>query len=321
MSVLNKVIRTDPKSPSRAVLQTCLTWGVTAGALATVVSFVMPKTFRAETRILPVAGGGIAGALPEVLGGSDLGSLLGGRLGGTENPILTYPEIIRSRRVLTRTLYQHFPSTDSNSTVMSAYRIKGRSQREKLDNGIKHLKKNILIRANPRSGIIDISADAHDPKLAAFVAATLIGELNYFNLEARSSRGRAVREFVHARLAESESALARAERALADFQRSNLRIGNSPTLLLDLERLQRDVSIQADIYRLLSRQYEMARIEEQRDTPTFSVLEEAVPPLQKFRPRVIVNALSASAFAILMVLVLAYRSRLLAVFGSRPSTG
>ncbi len=57
-----------------------------------------------------------------------------------------------------------------------------------------------------------------------------------------------------------------------------------PETGLELARLYRDVRTLEQVYVLLTGQYEEARIDEARDTPTVEVLDRAVPPEKKARP-------------------------------------
>jgi uncharacterized protein involved in exopolysaccharide biosynthesis len=128
-----------------------------------------------------------------------------------------------------------------------------------------------------------------DSVLSAYLVQSLLVELNRFNLESRASRGKASREFIQARLQEAKADLLGAERSLALFRAANLRIGNSPDLQTEQARLEREVMFKVELYRLLVQQYELARIEEERDTATFTVIEKAVPPVRKHRPLTLVN--------------------------------
>lgn len=58
-----------------------------------------------------------------------------------------------------------------------------------------------------------------------------------------------------------------------------------PKLGLELARLTRDLKIQEAIFELLSSQYEQAKIQEAKDTPTIQVLDRAVPPEKRSRPK------------------------------------
>jgi uncharacterized protein involved in exopolysaccharide biosynthesis len=57
--------------------------------------------------------------------------------------------------------------------------------------------------------------------------------------------------------------------------------------------LEREVETRSELYRLLAREYESARIEEKRDTPTFTIVDPPRPPVRKYRPKTAVNALIA----------------------------
>ena len=58
-----------------------------------------------------------------------------------------------------------------------------------------------------------------------------------------------------------------------------------PASGLELARLYRDVRTSEQVFIVLTAQYEQARIDEVRDTPTIDVLDRATPPEKKTRPR------------------------------------
>ena len=58
-----------------------------------------------------------------------------------------------------------------------------------------------------------------------------------------------------------------------------------PDLGLELGRLMRDMEVQNTLYTFLTQQYEEAKIQEAKDTPTVQVLDEAKIPIKKYRPR------------------------------------
>ncbi len=57
-----------------------------------------------------------------------------------------------------------------------------------------------------------------------------------------------------------------------------------PALTLQYARLLRDAKVQQTLYELLTQQYEMARIQEAKDTPTVQVLDAAKVPERKIKP-------------------------------------
>jgi uncharacterized protein involved in exopolysaccharide biosynthesis len=289
---------------------------VIAGLLVGLVSLVLPKSYRAQVRILPSLGGARS-ALQSLAGGSDISSFLEVAGARQENPVQTFPEILLGRVVLSRTLGLQYPPWDSatSHTVLAALRVSGTSAREQVDSGVQRLRKLITVEANPRTSMISVAVETPDSVFSAFLANSLISELGRFNVDVRRSQGGAVREFVARRVDEAKRELNQAENALTSFRQSNLRIGNSPQLNLEEDRLKRDLDIRADTYRLLARQYEIARIEEHRDTPTFTIVEPAIPPFRKHRPRVLLNAAIGATIALIMSLFWVLAARRLAPGG------
>lgn len=284
----------------RAGLRGTLMLVAAAAFITGLVSLLWPKTYRAEAVILPNFASGTKASLLDLAAGSGLGDILAGSMGPVENPVLTYPEILHSRTVLERTLLSHYPrgGPGPGPTVLEAIGVAGRSERQRLANGVVKLRALTTVRGSTRSGFISVAAETPDSVLSAFIVDQMLQELNRFNVESRASQGTATREFVQARLAEARGELTSAEGSLASFRQANLRIDNSPQLLLEQARLQREVETRADLVRLLARQYEVARIEEKRDTPTFSVIESAQPPIKKYRPRILFNMMVAVLLAL-----------------------
>ena len=58
-----------------------------------------------------------------------------------------------------------------------------------------------------------------------------------------------------------------------------------PALSLKLTRLAREVKIQEGVFALLTQQYEQYKIQETKDTPTIQVLDRAVPPERRAKPK------------------------------------
>jgi len=78
-----------------------------------------------------------------------------------------------------------------------------------------------------------------------------------------------------------------------------------PKLALQYARLLRDVKVKDTLYNLLIEQYERARIQEAKDTPTVQVLEKArIPERRSFPKRTLIVILStagATLFSIMLV--------------------
>jgi tyrosine-protein kinase Etk/Wzc len=270
-----------------------------AAVLAGVISLLLPKTYRVEVRLLPTVQSSTGSSLASLVAGTGFGELFGGGFGTFENPIFTYPEIIMSRDVVENTLARNFASEKPgpSKSVSEALGAGGTTYRDRLHDGSKRLRDALSVSADPRSGIISVSVVTTDSLLSSFIAEAVLDELSKFNLQSHRTRGQAIREFLEGRLKEAEKDLINAESALTQFRNANMRIGNSPALQLQLDRRQREVEMKADLYRLLARQFELARIEERRDMPTFTLIQGPAPPLRKYRPMVLLNMLLAAVAA------------------------
>ncbi|MBD3169003.1 MAG: hypothetical protein GF307_05935 [candidate division Zixibacteria bacterium] len=93
-----------------------------------------------------------------------------------------------------------------------------------------------------------------------------------------------------------------------------LPFSDTPQLGLEFVRLTREFEIQETIFELLITQFEQAKIEEQKDTPTLQVLDEAKPPERRSRPvrfkMVLMGMLGSLAFSVIVVLLIEYFSKL-----------
>src|SRR6266850_2239232 len=93
--------------------------GVIVASVTLVGSLLWPKSYRAEAKILPNPSGSPTSSLMGLAAASGIGDLLSGTLGGSENPVLTYPEILSSRALLERVALSPFARTPGK-TVMNA---------------------------------------------------------------------------------------------------------------------------------------------------------------------------------------------------------
>ena len=79
--------------------------------------------------------------------------------------------------------------------------------------------------------------------------------------------------------------LAEFEEVLKVFRERNRSIMESPQLQLEMERLLREVEIQTQVYITLQRQYELARIDEVKETPSVVILDKGRPAVKKDQPK------------------------------------
>jgi tyrosine-protein kinase Etk/Wzc len=94
---------------------------------------------------------------------------------------------------------------------------------------------------------------------------------------------------------------------------------NAPELEMRLAELMREVEIKRSVYKVLSEQYEEAKIQEMRDTPTLHVLDWAEPPLLRSKPkRKIIVGVSTALALLLSSFVVIWRRKVW--IGRNPQT-
>ena len=79
-----------------------------------------------------------------------------------------------------------------------------------------------------------------------------------------------------------------------------------PDLITKYFRLQREFEVQETIYTFLVREFEEAKIQETRDTPTLHIIDEAVPPIKRVKPQRALLVLIAGFIAIIFSLIFVF---------------
>lgn len=90
--------------------------------------------------------------------------------------------------------------------------------------------------------------------------------------------------------------------------------GSVPSIGLEYVRRLRELKTQEALYEQLTKQYELAKINEARDSSSLQVLDEAVTPLRKSKPKraliVILSTVTAFFCAVFLVFIREYLSKL-----------
>jgi uncharacterized protein involved in exopolysaccharide biosynthesis len=91
-------------------------------------------------------------------------------------------------------------------------------------------------------------------------------------------------------------------------------VGNAPSIGVEYIRRLRELKTQEALFEQLSKQYELAKISEARDSSTLQVLDEAVTPIRKSKPKrsliVILSTVSAFFFSVFLVFIREYLTHL-----------
>jgi uncharacterized protein involved in exopolysaccharide biosynthesis len=260
-------------------------------------------TFTPETPTTP-SGGGI-----QALAG--VANQLGLNLTPTSSVSPDFfVKLSSSTEVLRSALLTEFPDPlhpgRRPKALLDILETKGKTPEERLQRGVIQLRKQLAATADKVTGIVAIDVDMRQPELAAAVANRLVQLLNQFNLERRQSQSREQRRFTGERLAEAEKDLRAAEQVQLAFLQRNRDYSSSPLLNFEANRLARDVQVKQALFLTLSNAHTEARIAEVRDTPVLTVIDSAIPPFRRSRPKRTLGVLLALSAGTLLGIGIAY---------------
>jgi uncharacterized protein involved in exopolysaccharide biosynthesis len=241
---------------------------VTSGKGYTVESQFLVKGARATGQL-----GGLAAQLGISLGGGDVG----------QSPQF-YLDLIEAKAVLWPVAQKTYTvKTDSGvvtGDLERIYKIKDPRPPVRKVKVIEALQHAVSATTSLKTGVITLLVRASRPELAVQISNNLLQQINAYNLQRRQEQAAGEREFVQRQVDEKRAELREAEGELRNFLEANRLYTQSPELILERNRLQRQVDMRNGIYTTMLQAYETARIEEMRDLPVISIIEAPEMPIQ-----------------------------------------
>jgi len=202
------------------------------------------------------------------------------------------PEILMSRTLTRSILFSKFESIDYNEPrpyfdiLFDESIIAESDSNELIDQGINYISDRVIgVKQIVNTNIFIILANTPEPLLSAQVANRIMLELEDLQSEFSQNELGNQKVFVNARLSEVEAELYKAESRLKLFREQNLQINLSPTLMLEQERLLRDIEIQTQLYISLKQQSEQIKIEENKNGSYLKIIDEPNIPYQRSKPK------------------------------------
>lgn len=246
--------------------------------IGVIIAFVLPKSYTAVATLLPTQP---ASNSTRIL--SQLSNIVGDiPFTAGESLVDLYPEIAKSRSVLSDVLEVHYKSENFEQVLLREYNI----EPDKRDFLFKLLKEDI-IRGNVdnRTRAVTISATTHHPELSASLANEILNQMENFFRYRLKTVATSQRLMIEDRLKDIADSLRITEDNLLQFNESNRNTNRSPKLRILELRLAREVEINSTLYIELTRQLEVAKISELQYKPILNILEKAVPPLERSSPQ------------------------------------
>ncbi|MFL5618859.1 MAG: hypothetical protein ACJ79A_10785 [Gemmatimonadaceae bacterium] len=242
------------------------------------VTLLRPRTYTSSASFMPQAsrntpgtGGGIAAQLGLSMLTAD----------ATQSPSF-YVDLVKSRGILDSAVATRFRvTTDSGVAevaLIDLLEAKGNTPALRRDDAVKRLRRLVSAEASPKTSVVTLSVRAKDPGVARQVADRVLELVSNFNLRRRKSQASEERRFAEQRLIDVGQELRVAEDRLQMFLQHNRMYENAPELRFAFDRLSREVTMRQQVYTSVAQAHEQARMDEVRDTPVLTVIEQPEVP-------------------------------------------
>jgi uncharacterized protein involved in exopolysaccharide biosynthesis len=190
-----------------------------------------------------------------------------------------YADLLRSRALLAALAVSRFSRSGADSVpLIDILGIGGETEALRVETATAKLRRRLDVSVSPRTGVVSLGLSAPSPAVAQQATARLLALLNDFNISTLRSQAIEERRFTEQRLGEVRAELRVAEDRLVGFIQNNRDIRSSPRLLVEQERLLREVGLRQQVVQQLAQAAEQAKIDAVRDTPVITVIQRPMVP-------------------------------------------
>jgi len=274
--------------------------------LTAVIGLLGPRTYSVSASFIPQSDRG------SLSGAASLAAQFGVRVPGI-NPGETpdfYADLLRSDQLLRAvvlTPYRVIEDDDTlGGTLIDFYQIAESTPERSREAAVRKLRDDLAVSVALKTGMVTLRVKARQGALALQIADRALDLVNAFNLETRQTQAGAERKFIEERLDSAKAELRSAEDRLQRFLQTNRDLRSSPQLAFEYDRLQRDVAMRQQVYTTLEQGYEQARIDEVRNTPVITVVEQPILPARPDGRRLVLKGMLALILGGLLGVMIAF---------------
>jgi uncharacterized protein involved in exopolysaccharide biosynthesis len=203
--------------------------------------------------------------------------MAGVSVGGGKSWNELYPQIIVSEAVLKSVIYKKYRSEDFKDSVnlIEYFEFDNKDPQKNYDRSYETLTKMLEISADKKTRVLTVSMVLNESQLAADIINAVLFRLDDFIRNKRISNASERRKWIDQRLFDVKADLTKSENTLKDFRERNRVVTGSPQLLLEQQRLIREVEINSTVFIELKKQLELAKIDEINTMPIINILDAA----------------------------------------------
>ncbi len=278
----------------RPIILTAVICMMISGAIL----YFVPAKFCSYASILPSGKGDNLSLLKEMTGLAGLGTE------NNENSSALYPQILNSRQIRESVLNNVYSFGTPIQTGVTLKEYFGTTINEHL---LRNLDNITSIDLDKNTGLITISVETEYPELSQAIVQRYLAELEDYNINRRKSSARERVKYLKRESAERETELRQAEDDLEQYQMANRNwdMTSDPGILSNLNRKKREILTKTETYLFLKNQYELAKLEAQKDIPIVRILDNPSLPLIKSGPqRLLITLFSGFTGMLIMAIFL-----------------
>lgn len=272
-----------------------IVFGVVLITLAVgVVSFLVPRKYKAEVSLTPVVNNRSSSAL----GG--IAALAGATLQtGYQLTPARFVELLNSRAVLSGV---GFSAVRPGTRGKIIDRVLGENyDRNDAEEVAKHLATLVTVSTNKETGTIDVAVQHKDSALARLIASRIVDSASQIFVRTSKAQAQQLRMAQEARVETAAAALASAEERLRQFNDQNRATPSFSVAGLERDRLNRDIRFAEQVYTQAATDRDAAFARELEATPTVVVQDPLPPELPKVRKHVILKMVIAAIVTLVLL--------------------
>ncbi len=306
---------------------TIITYSFTWGVLAVLFLFIKTPMFTSTITMYP------AGDLSQskAVMGTNLSTIAEsfGLAGLSPTPNYNIPDIVNSSRIKKEIILHEWESRVKNSkqslityweidqksfSILGLIRsifpdgnVNSSNNDKNLDIAIRELEDRITV-SESGSGLITVDVDMEEPYLASEIANFVSDFVIKFVSKVQKTNAYKNRVFIEEQLSVASIKLKESEKILVQFKNQHPINLDTPDLAMSRMGLIRNIEENQTVYLTFRQQYEIARIDEQKEEILINILDVAVPAVKVSKPKKIFILLLAGFLGIgISIPVILYR--------------
>ena len=293
-----------------------------AAILGVVVALATPNTYTSGATFIPQTGGDSKPSSSLSGLASLAGISLGGMSGGSDIPPTLYPQIISSvpykLDLLDESIevsgsaisLENYLGDDSGSSVLGTLKkytvglpgtilsaLKGSSSEgvSEAQDGLyqvseddrklfETLNTKLILSLNEKEGFVTLEFSDEDKFVAAQIAERAKELLQERIIAFKNQSARELLDFTTKQYQENKTSYEALQDSIAIFKDQNLNISSS-LYQNRLDRLERELNIASSVVEQLASQVEQAKLQVNKDTPVFTIIEPVTVPFERSAPK------------------------------------